>query len=168
MKLIELKFCECKHCKQWNFRQKYPNGCPQVLLGMILALNIKYSFIYQNYFLWYFPAAVVISFFVCWTPFHTQRLGYVFFAHLKNHAGYIFRTINEFLYSISGICYYASSTINPILYNMMSSRYRQAFKNTLCGLTGSKCFNRNLNDHICYDLNCPYFLTSKVRNLDLL
>ena len=56
-----------------------------------------------------------------------------FFAHLP-----IFRTINEFLYSISGICYYASSTMNPILYNMMSSRYRQAFKNTLCGLTGSK------------------------------
>lgn len=34
---------------------------------------------------------------------------------------------------ISGICYYISSTINPILYNVMSARYRQAFKNTLCG-----------------------------------
>ena len=100
--------------------------------------KIDYLFTYQNDYLQYFPAAVVISFFVCWTPFHTQRLGYVFFAHLQNDAGYIFRTINEFLYSISGICYYASSTMNPILYNMMSSRYRQAFKNTLCGLTGSK------------------------------
>lgn len=88
-------------------------------------------------------AAVVISFFVCWTPFHTQRLGYVFFAHLQNDAGLMFRTINEFLYSISGICYYASSTMNPILYNMMSSRYRQAFKNTLCGLTG-----RNLTTQV--------------------
>ena len=109
----------------------------KVTPSFCFAFKIPYDPTATNY-LQYFPAAVVISFFVCWTPFHTQRLGYVFFAHLQNDAGYIFRTINEFLYSISGICYYASSTMNPILYNMMSSRYRQAFKNTLCGLTGSK------------------------------
>ena len=35
------------------------------------------------------------------------------------------------LYYISGILYYVSSTINPILYNIMSLKFRQAFKNTI-------------------------------------
>ena len=80
-----------------------------------------------------FSAAVVISFFLCWAPFHAQRMGYVFF---KEH--HVFRTINEYLVFISGICYYASSTMNPILYNMMSAKYRQAFQKTLCGITQGK------------------------------
>ena len=74
------------------------------------------------------PAVVVIAFFLCWTPFHAQRLGYVYF----KDAGF-FRTINEWLMYASGVLYYVSSTINPILYNLMSVRYRQAFKKTLCG-----------------------------------
>ena len=35
------------------------------------------------------------------------------------------------LYYLSGILYYVSSTINPILYNIMSLKFRQAFKNTI-------------------------------------
>lgn len=75
-------------------------------------------------------AVVVIAFFLCWAPFHAQRLGYVYFKESK-----VFRTINEYLMYLSGICYYVSSTINPILYNVMSAKYRQAFSNTLCGIT---------------------------------
>ena len=33
---------------------------------------------------------------------------------------------------LSGVLYFVSSTVNPILYNLMSKRYRQAFKETLC------------------------------------
>ena len=66
-----------------------------------------------------FTAAVVIAFFLCWAPFHAQRLLYVYFKH-----SILFRTINEALMFISGICYYLSSTINPILYNVMSAKYR--------------------------------------------
>ncbi len=72
---------------------------------------------------------VVIAFFLCWAPFHAQRLGYVYFKQSE-----IFRTINEYLMYISGILYYVSSTINPILYNLMSIKYRQAFRKTLCGV----------------------------------
>lgn len=32
---------------------------------------------------------------------------------------------------ISGITYYVSATINPILYSIMSLKFRQAFKDTL-------------------------------------
>ncbi|KFM74368.1 hypothetical protein X975_10254, partial [Stegodyphus mimosarum] len=32
---------------------------------------------------------------------------------------------------ISGVTYYVSATINPILYSIMSNKFRQAFKDTL-------------------------------------
>ncbi|XP_076640709.1 neuropeptides capa receptor [Halictus rubicundus] len=70
-------------------------------------------------------SAVVITFFICWAPFHAQRLMYV-------HLDESFADINGWLYVPSGCLYYFSTTINPILYNVMSARYRDAFKETLC------------------------------------
>lgn len=71
--------------------------------------------------------AVVVAFFICWAPFQVQRL----------YAIYGFSTVettpNEILvYKVmtyaSGLLYYLSTTINPILYNIMSLKFRQAFK----------------------------------------
>ncbi|BES90432.1 7 transmembrane receptor (rhodopsin family) [Nesidiocoris tenuis] len=70
--------------------------------------------------------AVVITFFVCWFPFHAQRL---FYLHGTNSQFY--ETINEWTFYITGILYYMSATMNPILYNLMSTKYRTAFKQTL-------------------------------------
>ncbi|XP_065361469.1 neuropeptides capa receptor [Calliphora vicina] len=72
-------------------------------------------------------AAVVVTFFICWLPFHIQRLWYV---HGKTHKYY--QEVNEWLFSITGFAYYVTCTINPILYNVMSHRYRVAFKDILC------------------------------------
>ncbi|CRK99529.1 CLUMA_CG012848, isoform A [Clunio marinus] len=58
-------------------------------------------------------AAVVITFFVCWAPFHAQRLLYLYGKNIES-----FKALNH--------------TINPILYNVMSHRYRIAFRETLC------------------------------------
>ncbi|KAK2584645.1 hypothetical protein KPH14_006993 [Odynerus spinipes] len=68
--------------------------------------------------------AVVIMFFVCWAPFHAQRLLYVYRTT-------DFVDINEWLHPLSGCLYYFSTTVNPILYNVMSAKYRTAFKETL-------------------------------------
>lgn len=38
----------------------------------------------------------------------------------------------------AGLLLYVSSTVNPILYNLMSKRYRQAFRETLCCCIGQK------------------------------
>ncbi|XP_075162370.1 capability receptor [Haematobia irritans] len=73
-------------------------------------------------------AAVVLTFFICWLPFHMQRLFFVYGRDTK-----YFYEINEWLFSITGCAYYVSCTVNPILYNVMSHRYRVAFKDTLCG-----------------------------------
>jgi len=70
----------------------------------------------------------VIAFFLCWAPFHTQRLLYTYGQNVK-----YFPQINQWIYYIGGCFYYFGSTVNPILYNVMSVKYRMAFKKTLCG-----------------------------------
>ncbi|CAG9782543.1 unnamed protein product [Diatraea saccharalis] len=42
-----------------------------------------------------------------------------------------FYVINEHLFNVAGALYYVSATVNPILYNVMSGRYRVAFRETL-------------------------------------
>jgi hypothetical protein len=78
-----------------------------------------------NYF---FSVFVVLSFFICWAPYHCQRLLTV---SMTEQRSLFMMRILEYLYYISGVSIYISSTINPILYNLMSERYRVAFKNTL-------------------------------------
>lgn len=78
--------------------------------------------------------AVVIAFFICWAPFHVQRLIAIYGTNKEDHI-----TSNgpwmEFLYLlmtyVSGVFYYVSTTINPILYNIMSNKFRMAFMETL-------------------------------------
>ena len=70
--------------------------------------------------------SVVILFFVSWAPFHFQRLSYVYFKDME-----MFRTVNQILFYASGCFYYLSSTLNPLLYNVMSVKYRQAFKSAM-------------------------------------
>nr|ALM88323.1 neuropeptide receptor A27 [Chilo suppressalis] len=78
-------------------------------------------------------AAVVVAFFVCWAPFHFQRLFFIYGASSKHY-----HTINKHLFSVAGAFYYVSATVNPILYNLMSHRYRIAFKETLCCSKGRR------------------------------
>ena len=98
------------------------------------------------------PVSVVVLFFVSWAPFHFQRLGYVYF---REHE--YFRTVNQYLFYLSGCFYFLSSTLNPVLYNLMSAKYRQAFNRALlckppnspsrpidnaCPTTGTNLLNR--------------------------
>lgn len=80
--------------------------------------------------------AVVIAFFVCWAPFHTQRLLVVYVSPTQWTTG--LRTLNEVLYYTAGCLYYFSATINPILYSLMSVKYREAFRDALCTLSKNK------------------------------
>ncbi|XP_072945685.1 neuropeptides capa receptor-like [Epargyreus clarus] len=72
-------------------------------------------------------AAVVIAFFVCWAPFHFQRLFFIY-----GTGSNYYHTINDNLFFVAGFFYYISATVNPILYNAMSHRYKMAFRETLC------------------------------------
>ncbi|CAH1160283.1 unnamed protein product [Phaedon cochleariae] len=72
---------------------------------------------------------VALGFFACWCPFHAQRLISV---HLDED--YYSEEINYWMYVVTGILYYFSSTLNPILYNVTSLRMRNAFKEVMCGV----------------------------------
>ncbi|OWF37637.1 neuropeptides capa receptor-like [Mizuhopecten yessoensis] len=104
--------------------------------------------------------AVVIAFFACWAPFHSQRLMTIY---VKQHQWTKeLYTVQDYLFYISGALYFFNSTINPILYNLMSKKYQQAFKRTLCNCTrmkeydintsfqGSNSPNRERTQHIHY------------------
>ena len=49
-------------------------------------------------------------------------------------------------FCVSGVLFFVSATINPILYNLMSKKYRQAFKDTLCWRCSPSDESRRLRD----------------------
>ncbi|XP_061177083.1 pyrokinin-1 receptor-like [Saccostrea echinata] len=79
--------------------------------------------------------AVVAAFFFCWAPFHTQRLYTIY--HRELWTPYELE-VQSHLFYISGVLYFVGSTVNPFLYNVMSKRYREAFKETLCCCVGHR------------------------------
>ncbi|CAH0581236.1 unnamed protein product [Chrysodeixis includens] len=76
--------------------------------------------------------AVVVAFFICWAPFHAQRLVAIY-GTTENHLARspILLSVYSFLTYTSGIFYYLSTCINPIFYHIMSNKFRDAFKNTM-------------------------------------
>ncbi|XP_076466784.1 uncharacterized protein LOC143298016 [Babylonia areolata] len=73
--------------------------------------------------------AVTVAFIICWAPFHTQRLMVLYVRHWTP---YLLAAQSHIFY-ISGVLYFISCTVNPILYNVISRRYRMAFKRTIFG-----------------------------------
>ncbi|WAR23370.1 PK1R-like protein, partial [Mya arenaria] len=73
--------------------------------------------------------AVVVACFVCWAPFHEQRLMTLYIPASKWTDSLL--DLHKFIYYTSGVCYFVSCTINPILYSIMSLKFRQAFKQTV-------------------------------------
>ncbi|KPM08037.1 hypothetical protein QR98_0065500 [Sarcoptes scabiei] len=56
-----------------------------------------------------FRAAVVVAFFVCFAPFHAQRLMAIYVKNPSNYETLAFILLTY----ISGVTYYLSATINP-------------------------------------------------------
>nr|BAF36977.1 diapause hormone receptor [Orgyia thyellina] len=82
--------------------------------------------------------AVVVAFFICWAPFHAQRLVAIYGTtehHLAKSP--ILHFVYSFLTYISGVFYYMSTCINPIFYHIMSNKFRDAFKSTMLNCCGS-------------------------------
>ncbi|XP_014211962.2 neuropeptides capa receptor-like [Copidosoma floridanum] len=67
--------------------------------------------------------SVVLTFMICWAPFHIQRLLYIYGQDTDYYPD-----MNEWLYLFSGCFYYLNTAINPLLYNLMSTRFRKAYK----------------------------------------
>ncbi|XP_055902226.1 pyrokinin-1 receptor [Eupeodes corollae] len=87
--------------------------------------------------------AVVIAFFLCWAPFHAQRLIAVYGGD-GLHNSIVIKLYNVMTY-ISGVLYYLSTCINPLLYNIMSNKFRGAFKETF------QCFGGRIISSSSFD-----------------
>ncbi|XP_010900287.1 neuromedin-U receptor 1 [Esox lucius] len=69
---------------------------------------------------------LVIVFGICWAPFHIDRLMWSFINNDNHHL------IFEYVHIVSGVFFYLSSAVNPILYNLMSTRFREMFTKITC------------------------------------
>ncbi|KAE9555877.1 hypothetical protein FO519_000857 [Halicephalobus sp. NKZ332] len=65
---------------------------------------------------------VSVIFFICYLPYHVERLIVWYSGQLCQKS-----TICLLLYPITGLLQYVSATLNPIIYNLMSLRFRRAF-----------------------------------------
>ncbi|XP_046406541.1 pyrokinin-1 receptor-like isoform X2 [Ischnura elegans] len=81
--------------------------------------------------------AVVVAFFICWAPFHAQRLLAIYGYGGEGKTTPDVITAYQALTYVSGVLYYLSTTVNPVLYHIMSHKFREAFKDTL-----GCCFGR--------------------------
>uniref|UniRef100_A0A8D0GVK5 Neuromedin U receptor 1 n=1 Tax=Sphenodon punctatus TaxID=8508 RepID=A0A8D0GVK5_SPHPU len=71
---------------------------------------------------------LVVVFGICWAPFHTDRLVWSFVTHWTGPMLHMF----QYIHILSGVFFYLSSAANPILYNLMSTRFREMFKDVMC------------------------------------
>ncbi|KAM9797509.1 neuromedin-U receptor 1 [Syngnathus typhle] len=71
---------------------------------------------------------LVVVFGICWAPFHTDRLVWSFITEWTDSRMQAF----EYVHILSGVFFYLSSAVNPILYNLMSTRFREMFKEVMC------------------------------------
>lgn len=74
-------------------------------------------------FLIVLSAVVVFAFILCWLPFHVGR--YLFSKSFEPGSVEIAQ-ISQYCNLVSFVLFYLSAAINPILYNIMSKKYRVA------------------------------------------
>lgn len=65
---------------------------------------------------------------LCWAPFHVDRLMWSLMdASLEGHL-----RIFQHVHVVSGVFFYLSAAVNPVLYNLMSTRFRELFRHIWC------------------------------------
>ncbi|XP_007520434.2 neurotensin receptor type 1 [Erinaceus europaeus] len=94
--------------------------------------------------------AVVVAFVVCLLPYHVRRLMFCYIS--ENHWTTFLYDFYHYFYMLTNVLFYVSSTVNPILYNLVSANFRQIFLSTLvclCPLWGRRrrkpTFSRKTN-----------------------
>ncbi|XP_072256557.1 neuromedin-U receptor 2 [Pyxicephalus adspersus] len=70
---------------------------------------------------------LVMVFGICWAPFHIDRLFFSFVGEWTEPLANVF----NLMHVVSGVFFYLSSAVNPLIYNLLSRRFRSAFRNFL-------------------------------------
>ncbi|XP_028833533.1 neuromedin-U receptor 1 [Denticeps clupeoides] len=107
----------------------------RVLVPQVVEINIEAVCSHQNYLksgrhrqVTKMLCVLVMVFGICWAPFHIDRVMWSYIDHWTIQHHQVF----EYVHLISGVFFYLSSAVNPILYNLMSTRFREMFKEVAC------------------------------------
>ncbi|KAM8913151.1 neuromedin-U receptor 1 isoform 2-T2 [Spinachia spinachia] len=71
---------------------------------------------------------VVAVFGVCWAPFHIDRLLWSFITQWTD----LMHNVYQYVHILSGVFFYLSSAVNPIIYTLLSTRFRECFRELVC------------------------------------
>nr|XP_015813887.2 neuromedin-U receptor 1 isoform X2 [Nothobranchius furzeri] len=71
---------------------------------------------------------VVAVFGVCWAPFHIERLLWSSVSHWTD----MMHNVYQYVHILSGIFFYLSSAVNPVIYSLLSTRFRECFRELVC------------------------------------
>lgn len=74
---------------------------------------------------------MVAVFGVCWAPFHIERLLWSSISHWTD----LMHNIYQYVHILSGVLFYLSSAVNPIIYSLLSTRFRECFRDLMCSQT---------------------------------
>ncbi|KAG7494317.1 neuromedin-U receptor 2-like [Solea senegalensis] len=74
---------------------------------------------------------VVAVFGVCWAPFHIERLLWSSISQWTD----LMHNIYQYVHILSGVLFYLSSAVNPIIYSLLSTRFRESFRELMCSHT---------------------------------
>ncbi|XP_060926511.1 neuromedin-U receptor 2 [Limanda limanda] len=74
---------------------------------------------------------VVAVFGVCWAPFHIERLLWSSISQWTD----LMHNIYQYVHILSGVLFYLSSAVNPIIYSLLSTRFRESFRELVCSQT---------------------------------
>ncbi|XP_009808594.2 growth hormone secretagogue receptor type 1-like [Gavia stellata] len=97
--------------KLWRSGQRLP-GCEAAGRKRTHAQTVKML------------AVVVLAFVLCWLPFHVGRI-------LFAQSEIILYDLTQYFNLIAMLLFYLGASINPILYNIMSHKYRKAMSKIL-------------------------------------
>ncbi|XP_058143278.1 neurotensin receptor type 1 [Dasypus novemcinctus] len=73
--------------------------------------------------------AVVVAFVLCWLPYHVRRLMFCYVSE-DQWTPFLYDFYHYF-YMLTNALFYVSSTVNPVLYNLVSANFRQVFLSSL-------------------------------------
>lgn len=65
---------------------------------------------------------------VCWAPFHIERLLWSSISQWTDLMHHVY----QYVHILSGILFYLSSAINPVIYSLLSTRFRECFRELVC------------------------------------
>ncbi|XP_028654865.1 growth hormone secretagogue receptor type 1-like [Erpetoichthys calabaricus] len=91
---------------------------------------------------------IVLAFVICWLPFHIGRMLFSVSAATSE----MYR-ISQYFNLVSFVLFYLSAAINPILYNLMSGRYRAAVCKLFRRQQGVRLNVRHTSSHLEVETN---------------